>query len=243
MFKTNDLYDLFTLGSGDSPSNETGALFAGTGSEVKQLSKSKAKVSKEKSKKKLSNKSSSDVCEFSPHTSSLPSQSSCDPNINSSSSKSSCDLSSSQNSCDPSSSQSSCDPRSSSKSKHRLKSLEEIRKAWQVELFGDGSAQQECSHTPKTCNADQVHYKSRKRKHSRACELVVLCVLIEYFVLSSVRVHCCLLVVDGAAIAGLERTAVFEEPEAEKESTKEENDSVLNMLMKKTGNLPSHCIL
>ena len=45
----------------------------------------------------------------------------------------------------------------------------------------------------------------------------------------------CLSVVDGAAIAGLERTAVFEEPEAEKENNKEENDSVLKLLMKKTG--------
>ena len=180
MFKTNDLYDLFTLGSGDSPSNETGALFAGTGSEVKHLSKNKAKVNK-KSKNKLNNKSSSDVHISSPHTSSLSSQSSCDPSSSQgsydpSSSQNSCDPSSGQSSCDPSSSQSSCDPSSSSKSKHRLKSLEEIRKAWQVELFGDASAQQECSHTPKTsCDADQVHPKSRKRKHGRACELSCVC--------------------------------------------------------------------
>ena len=45
----------------------------------------------------------------------------------------------------------------------------------------------------------------------------------------------CPSVIDGSAIAGLERTAVYEEPEAEKENNKEENDSVLKMLMKKTG--------
>ena len=55
--------------------------------------------------------------------------------------------------------------------------------------------------------------------------------------------YCCFVVVDGAAIAGVERTAVFEEPEAEKENTKKDNDRVLNMLMKKTGNLLLHCIL
>lgn len=39
--------------------------------------------------------------------------------------------------------------------------------------------------------------------------------------------------VDGAVIAGLERTAVYEEQQVEKE--KKEDDSVLKMLMKKTG--------
>ena len=212
MFKTNDLYDLFTLGSGDSPSNETGALFAGTGSEVKRLSKSKAKLNK-KCKKKLNDSSSSGVCKSSLHTSSsvhLSSQSSCDPSIvsrysetscdpsvsgssiksscdpssNASSSKSSCDLSinsrSNNSSCDlgnvVSSSKSSCDPSSSSsKSKCKLKSLEEIRKAWQVKLFGDVSAQQEGSHTPNSsCDTDQVYHKSRKRKHSCASEPAIV---------------------------------------------------------------------
>ena len=174
LFKTNDLYDLFTLGSGDSPSNETGALFAGTGSEVKRLSKSKAKLNKEKSKKKSHNSSSSDVHKSSPHTSSLVhSQSSCDPSINSRYSKSSCDpistACSSKSSCDPS------NDANTGNSQHRLKSLEEIRKAWQVELFGDTSAQQECSHTPKiSCDTDRVHHKSRKRKHSCASEPVLL---------------------------------------------------------------------
>ena len=68
-------------------------------------------------------------------------------------------------------------------------------------------------------------------------------VLIECFVYRWIilcDLLCCLLVVDGAAIAGLERTAVFEEPEAEKENNEEENDSVLKMLMKKTGNCQSY---
>jgi len=43
------------------------------------------------------------------------------------------------------------------------------------------------------------------------------------------------LVIDGAAIAGLERTAVYEEQEVEKDN-KEENDSILKMLMK-SGNV------
>lgn len=167
LFKTNDLYDLFTLGSGDSPGSETGALFAGTGSEVKILSKSRAK---EKSKKNS----------FSVH---LSSQSSCDPSGSGSPSKSSFDLSnksdgSSKSSCDPSnnssSSKSSCDNGGSGKSRGKLKSLEEIRKAWQAELFGNTSAKPGSSHTPSTsCDADKTHHKSRKRKHSCACELML----------------------------------------------------------------------
>jgi len=44
----------------------------------------------------------------------------------------------------------------------------------------------------------------------------------------------CYVVVDGAAIMGLERTAVYEEQQVEKEN-KKENDTVLKMLMKKSG--------
>ena len=49
------------------------------------------------------------------------------------------------------------------------------------------------------------------------------------------RYFCVVLVVDGAAIMGLERTAVYEEQQVEKEN-KKENDAVLKMLMKKSGN-------
>ena len=72
---------------------------------------------------------------------------------------------------------------------------------------------------------------------------VVVCCIREFGIVqlhsscttSNVSVCYCPSVIDGSAIAGLERTAVYEEPEAEKENNKEENDSVLKMLMKKTG--------
>ena len=166
MFKTNDLYDLFTLGSGDSPGSETGALFAGTGSQVKILSKNKGSPNKEKSKRKSNNTSS---------CASLSSQRSCDPSNSDSFAKSSCDPSNNsgglnESSCVPS--KSSCDPSGSSNGGGKLKSLEEIRKAWQVELFGDASAKSKSSHSPGASrDADRTDHKSRKRKHSCACKL------------------------------------------------------------------------
>ena len=172
MFKTNDLYDLFTLGSGDSSGSETGALFAGTGSQVKILPKNK-NPSKEKSKRKSNDTSS--CASLSSRQSCDPSnnsggsnESSCDPSNSSSSSKSSCDPS--KSSCDPS--KSPCDPDGSSKGGGKLKSLEEIRKAWQVELFGDASTKSKSSHAfSASHDADKTDHKSRKRKHSCACEL------------------------------------------------------------------------
>ena len=165
LFKTNDLYDLFTLGSGDSPGNETGALFAGTGSEINLPSKGKGK---RKPKQKMSsNNSLCDVQKSSTHTSSsmhLSSQSSCDPSQLSSQSSHDSGLSS----------QTSCDPGGSGRSRGKLKSLEEIRKAWQVELFGDANSNTELSHTPTTSHdPDKTVHKSRKRKHNCTCELIV----------------------------------------------------------------------
>jgi len=168
LFKTNDLYDLFTLASDGSSGNETGALFAGTDSEVKVMSKSKA--NKEKSKqRKLSNPSSSTVHHESSSSSvHLLSQSSCDTNDSgiSSESRDPNGVGSSRGSCDLNNSSSSC------KRGRKVKSLEEIRKAWQVELFGDTSTKTEYNHTSSASHdASRTNHKSRKRKHHQACEL------------------------------------------------------------------------
>lgn len=147
LFKTNDLYDLFSLGSSDTPSSETGALFAGTGSEVKRP--------QEKRKRSSCSSGSHPITHSPPLHTSTTSSKHCD--TSSTASKSS----------------------SSSGSKAKVKSIDEIRKAWQSQLFGNKEA--DTSETSSTAipsssssssgvcangrSSEQPHCKQRKRRH------------------------------------------------------------------------------
>jgi len=143
LFKTNDLYDLFTLGSSDTPSSETGALFAGTGSEV-SMDRKKKQSQEDKSKKQPS--SSLSVTYSPPSTTDSK-------HIDSSTSKSS----------------------NISGSRTKVKSIDEIRKAWQVQLFGNKETEtSEASSitmpsSSGTCKdaitSEHPHRKQKKRRH------------------------------------------------------------------------------
>ena len=149
LFKTNDLYDLFTLGSSDTPSSETGALFAGTESEV-SVDRKKTRSQKERPKKQPTSSLSTT------HSPPLHTSTTSSTHNDTSSSKSSSNISG---------------------SKTKLKSIDEIRKAWQVQLFGNketdtdetSSSTIPSSSSSGTCNdstsGEQPHRKQRKRRH------------------------------------------------------------------------------